>query len=283
MIGRVKSLWQKALTVLADRRFQRAPRVLLEADNLLIRWLPGRGTRLVIVVSSYKDHERAARRLEFAGSASANGQNHVLFVTDLGMGWYSHGDILQRIADNATKLCRKLGVTEVVAVGGSMGGYGAMALAGVMAIDRVAAFAPQILLTDEVLSRPAWDDKRHRINLDRAVRDLRPIIARGQTKFTIVFGDQYPNDLLQTASLQAFHDVVDLVIMPGVGHDCARFLKKAGLLTDVVTAIMAGDIPLVRSLCQRAAASLPPGSSNTQIANDYSHMRYAGDPIHDQI
>ncbi|NBO21000.1 MAG: hypothetical protein EBU97_03460 [Rhodobacteraceae bacterium] len=256
---------------------------LIDDDELLVRWLPGQGPRLVVVVSGFRAPNERKRRLEFAKLASKARNNHVLFVTDLTYGWYSRPGMLGRIEQFISEFAANHGLTDIVTLGESMGGYGAIALARNLPVSHVAAFAPQILMTDDIISQKAWDPYRAGFNLDHLMRDLRPILAARTSRVSIVIGDQFPNDILQRHSLRGLEDAIQLTVLPGVGHLCPRFLKGAGLLPDMVAAMLGDRGHDLTEISKRAVAAAQHALTKTRQANQNNRLADAGELIHDQI
>jgi pimeloyl-ACP methyl ester carboxylesterase len=228
------------------------PRLILRDRDLAVAYLRGRSTRLVLVFVSILTGRLHPDQMEFLGSASQRGQNHVLFICDRHHSWYSRPGIRQRIADLVRAVAREHGIETIWSIGNSMGAYGAILFSESLPISRVVAFVPQLLLDDWVISQDMWALYRPNIQ-DGVVRDLIPIMAAPDREFRLVVGDSDPDDTIHLAHLrQALPDAahIGIVVVRGQQHQVARWLKAKGQLLPLIKALWDDD-PALLGDCAR--------------------------------
>lgn len=229
------------------RRFAGQPRLFYRDSQTLVAWRPAQtdqpADRLVVVFQSARRRNLHPDRLDFAEIAADGGRNHVLFVCDRHVSWFSRPgqrDLITRIIRNfaATR-----GIETIWAIGNSMGGYGAILFSNALSFARVVAFAPQLNLSETVICRPNWDRYRPSLN-EQTERDLVPILAEAPGRTNIVYGDQDEDDLLHYGHLrETLSDAPDvrIVIVRGKDHRVASWLNERGQLADVVNALWRDD------------------------------------------
>ncbi|MEO6299533.1 MAG: hypothetical protein ABIV25_07305 [Paracoccaceae bacterium] len=213
------------------------PQIVIEDDELLISLLPGTTNRLVLAFTGMDVVRGRRDRIEFAAVASAGG-SHVLFINDVLRCWYSRPGQRGRIITFVTEFMQSHGIGELRSIGNSMGGYGAVLFCGYLPITHAAAFAPQLLMTPDVLAKPHWLQSRHRMEAD-LVQDLGPIMLQSRAAFTLVFGDRDADDIIHTANVPMAANI-DLLMLPGCDHKAARWLKEIGALSKLAAAMLDG-------------------------------------------
>ena len=217
-----------------------APRIdtVFEDDDLLLRWRDGTARRMVVVFTGVRAGFGGAPADEFAGSASRNGENKVLFVTDRRATWYSAAGLWRRIVGLVRYLRRAEGIEEIVTLGTSMGGYGALLLPRELRVRRAIAFAPQLSLDPAATGDARWTDVAARPGALPA-RNVAESFAATRTQYYLTAGGDCPEDVAQVA-LAPDLPRVHRWILPGARHDVAARLKAAGLLHEVIGAIIRG-------------------------------------------
>lgn len=225
------------------------PRVLYKDRDLLISALPGTGRTAVLVFTGMRGAMGGHQAIEFPRLASARGEP-VIFVSDLRISWYTAPGQVERIRREVEAYCAAQGIQELRTLGNSMGGYGAILFSTVLPVCTVAAFVPQIRMTPDVLAMPHWQRSVSRIG-PSVVRDLNDRMAASRAQFTLIFGDQDIDDRLHTAALRPAPNV-DVLVLPGVDHDAARWLKTRGMLEPLGAAMLEGR----RDEVARLSASL---------------------------
>jgi pimeloyl-ACP methyl ester carboxylesterase len=212
----------------------RAISTLLEDDTLLLRFLPGAARRLVVVFTGFPDLPNGERTDEFVGSASADGENNVLFVTDRKGGWYSTEGLWTRIVGVIREVLEQRDIRELITLGVSMGGYGALLLPRDLRVRRAVAFAPQVTLDRDLVDDDRWP------SIDNPPeRDLPATMRRSRTQYTVAAG---VGNALDIAHLDLLPDYgrVHRYLLPTRRHNVAAALKEAGLLAPVVGAALLG-------------------------------------------
>lgn len=235
-IRRRLRLWAWALGLAGPR-----PVLLHHDGELALHALAGRSDRLVLVFTSGRGRGRRADKLEFARVASDGGRNHVLFVTDLALSWYSRPGMRDRIVAAARALIADRGIREVRAIGVSMGGFGAMLFSRDLPVSHVAAFAPQIEMTPAAMAGRSWDGWREAVTpaVEPSLAGLMPV---SPARYTLLYGDRDEDDLAQRARVPVAPNV-SLLEAPGHGHDIATAMADRGLLAPVAAAMLDGAAP----------------------------------------
>ena len=228
---------------LTGRGLDTDPRLIYRDRDFAIAWKPGSSKKLVLVFAGIRAKGFHPEKLDFHGVASDLGQNHVLFITDRHASWYSRKGMRDRIITQVRKFADAHGIGSMQAIGNSMGGHGAILFCRDLPISNVMAFVPQIAMHEWLLSMEDWDKHRPHIKND-VERDLNPIIAASDAKFSIAFGDQYKNDQIHFGHLRKILPLVEnvkVVVVPGQAHDVAAWLKGQGHLASFVRAMMTGN------------------------------------------
>lgn len=223
---------------------------ILEDETLRLRWLAGSGPRMVVSFTSIQHrHDDGRPRDDFLGAASMGGQNKVLFVSDLRWSWYSRAGLMEKIVDYVTRIRDMEEVTEVVTIGNSMGGYGAMILPRFVPVTRVAAFVPQVSMHPDLVQEDRWLGvmKNHGTYPVKTAGDV--VTAQGGTEFYVTFGRKQKKDQAQAALLpEAANLTVNM--LPRCGHDAAEKMKAAGVLNKAVAAKLTGDRKALKKAVQ---------------------------------
>ena len=212
---------------------------VFEDEELRLRWLPGRLPRMVVVFTGMKARFGGAPVDEFARSAACGGQNNVLFVTDRRATWYAAPGLWRRIVRFVRYLRRSEGMREVLTLGTSMGGFGALLLPRDVRVLRAVAFAPQVTMDPEILADDRWPPVKARWGTLPA-RSVADVVASGRTQYYVAAGAGCAEDM---AHLDLLPDTprVRRYLLPDGRHNPARALKEAGLLPIVVAAMLRGQ------------------------------------------
>lgn len=232
--------------------FRLKSRSLFEDAITEIRALEGRGDGGIIVFTSY--HANAMKRglLEFASSASDGGARHCLFVTDRRQGWFQGAAFsanLLRVISNYVAHHR---LNQLMTVGVSMGGYGAISYAAEIGADRALAFAPQYCPRPETFPGDSrWSEARGRIT--EFSRPSLNTSMRPETDYTLLHGRANPEDMQHW---QAFAQGpgIDHYLAESRQHDVIDPLRSAGVLYSVVDAAWTKDKTQMRRLMKQISA-----------------------------
>ncbi|MEM8850265.1 MAG: hypothetical protein AAGE03_09545 [Pseudomonadota bacterium] len=215
-------------------------------DELRLRWMPGQTNRLVVVFMGMHGGVGGQPLDEFAGSASSNGTNNVLFVTDRRASWYAAPGLWRRIVRLIRYMRKSEGIREIITLGNSMGGYGALLLPRDLRVARAIAFSPQVTMDRSILDDQRWPDVQKRWGT-LPVRSVAEMIDSTRTEYYLAAGGDCAEDL---AHLDLIPEMprVHRFIFPGAQHNLARALKQQGLLHDMVTNIARGRRARVKRL-----------------------------------
>lgn len=215
-------------------------------EALALRWLPGSSSRLVVVFTGLKLSVGGESLDEFAGSVTEGGTNKVLFVTDRRATWYAAPGLWSRIVEMVEDVCDAERVDEVLSLGNSMGGYGALLLARDLEVRRAVAFAPQVTMDKHLLDDVRWPDVAT-VWGPLPVPCIGDTIAGTKTEYLAHAGSNAPQDVAHLDRLPD-HPRLYRRVWPRGRHNLARSLKDAGLLKDVISASLRGDHPRIDAL-----------------------------------
>lgn len=243
---------QRKLDRLRTRKL--AIKTIIFDDDLLIRSLHGNGQSLILVFSGSsvkkkietKTILRGRYAAEFAIIASDRQKNHVLFINDMSASYFSRIGMRDRVLSTIREYLIQNRITDVCAIGSSMGGYGAILFSKELPIRVVAAFAPALSLEPEITNHSDWDAHRPRFGAD-IVTVLRPIMDMSTCRYDLIFGDQDRDDQKHIALIPNSPNVSSHIIK-GRGHGVARWLKEEGYLSEIVDGMFNYDREKVENL-----------------------------------
>ncbi|THH34734.1 hypothetical protein E4Z66_17350 [Aliishimia ponticola] len=232
--------------------FRLASRRLFRDADVDVSAIAGRGTGAMVVFTSF--HGNAAKRglLEFAGSASAKGERHCIFVTDRRQGWFQAPGIAAALLRVIPDYVRQHGITRLMTLGVSMGGYGALSFARDLGADSVLALAPQYSPKPQAFPADMrWIEARSRIAAFTRP-DLTDAMGAG-TAFTVLHGRASEEDALHVRAFpEGAH--IDHYLADGAPHDVIDPLRNAGALYPLIEAVWQGKSDEIRALMQRISA-----------------------------
>lgn len=171
---------------------------------------------------------------EFVGSTRLPGFS-ALFVSDLTRSWFNA--FAPSLLVNA--VAERVEGRRVVAVGNSMGGYGAIWSSGHLEVDTVIAFAPQYSVHPEVVpTETRWADYRAAISSwrDRSLEGY----FNDTTRYFTINGDA---DEIHWSRFPESPNCSHLLLEES-GHGPAALLKAHDALNDTIVACLAGSSPL---------------------------------------
>lgn len=208
-------------------------------EELLIRWLPGTSTRLILAFSGVKHGLGGMPMDEFIGTASGGSSNHVLFISDMKRSWYSRKGLVALTTKTVEDFCQGHDIEHIDAIGNSMGGYGAIRFSSELPIRRVAAFAPQVSMDLSVINEKRWQGYRQFFG-EELLPSLAEPILKSDAQIFVTFGGGVKTELAQAALLpDAPH--LHVKLLPYCHHNVVKDLKAAGMVTPLVNAKLAGD------------------------------------------
>jgi pimeloyl-ACP methyl ester carboxylesterase len=215
----------------------------------VVHYLPGTGSRLVLSLAGVGRDRGHVPPMEFIGTASQGGENHVLFISDASRSWMNGPGVAEMLARLVEVTRAKLGPGEVVALGNSMGGFAALALAERVEIGTVVAFAPQYSMNpDLVPEETRWAHFASQIT-DWPVPDVGRLDSPGTQYFVFHGGNAWEARHWLRFPIQSrlHHFIFD-----GMGHDVAARLRKRHLLPQVFNAAVRGKPRALRVALERS-------------------------------
>ena len=214
------------------------PIVLTASQDVEALYLAGTGSTLVVSFSGVGTDRSIAPPPELVGTASNDGANHVLVLTDLKRTWYSQPQVQEEIRlafDRAITLATP---KRIAIIGNSMGAYGALLFAQEMAAETVVALGPQFSMTDTVVRERRWSEFRPNFGTGLA-REIGASIKNFSGTSWILHGLMGPD----FRHLERFEPDgrTHHGILPGLSHGFASELKKRGVLKPFVAAAVSRD------------------------------------------
>jgi len=219
-------------------------------EPLVVQYLAGSGSRLVVALSGVGVERKVVPPREFTGAASAGGKNHVLFISDRARSWMNAPGMAEALVNLVKRFVEFHDLTEVVALGNSMGGFDALVLADLIPVQTVIAFAPQFSMHPDIVpEEPRWNYHRDRIET-WTWRDVGAMRA-DNTAYFIFHGDN---------ALEARHWLrfpeggrINHYIFKGIGHDVSARLRKRRLLAPVIETALDNKPRKLRKMIESSA------------------------------
>ncbi|EPX77535.1 alpha/beta fold hydrolase [Litoreibacter arenae] len=223
--------------------------LLHDAHPLRIEAVAGESSRLIVSFTSVGTERDKWPPKEFVGLASQDGRNHVICVTDISRCWMNAKGMADLILSKISDYVLDHTITEVMAIGTSMGAYNALILGRKMPLSRIICFTPQYSVHPEVLpdeKRWWWFRKQITVwphkQMDKLPKPPVPIyIFHGDTPDERMHWQRFP---------QAEH--VKHYIFTGADHNFVRNLKGANTLNYIVTAAINNKVGRLNKVVQRA-------------------------------
>lgn len=273
--------WRKRL-----RRWGEAARTepLLNTEGLEIRALPGQGDSAVVVFGSLAGNFAKGGHLEFAGSASGGGARTSIFVRDRRKRWFQDPGTMETVCRVVTGYAQRRGITQLMTLGDSMGGYGAVVFARPLGARLALAFSPQ---ADVAPAAIPGDDRW--LNLRAAIPEctLGPVgdWMGPDVSYYILHGRR-GMDILHWSRFPQGHHIHHFLI-GGMEHSVSPILKQEGRLAPIVELALADDAPaLTALLAQNHGRPRGPGESRETNPNDWYRetgpQAAAGTAVHHQ-
>ncbi len=209
---------------------------------LTIDALPGQAQTLVISFASIGQDPARPPSPEFVGTATDQ-DRPALFVSDESRSWGKVPGLIGALSAAIDSVVSRQPITQIIALGQSMGGAAALVAAAALPIDLVLAFSPQSHLGP---AEPRWQPWAARLP-----RDLTPAAspAPGQ-HWTLMHG--LADDRQQALGF-APAPGLDHILYPGLSHSAlCPHLKQRGVLKGLLAAAIDRDR---RRLLRIAASS----------------------------
>ncbi|MEO8529622.1 MAG: hypothetical protein ABI459_00215 [Deltaproteobacteria bacterium] len=242
------------------------PEVVVDTDAVSALYVRGSSSTLVVTFSGVGRDPQKPPEVEFLGTASGGGTNHVLAITDLKRTWYSQPEVLDDISRAFDATVARLKPTRIVAVGNSMGGYGAILFSAKFGFEITLAIAPQYSMKEAVVNEGRWSDYRQNFG-PKLAESLGESLEKSTATTVILHGLLGPD-------IRHFEHIV---MRPGLHHGLIRrethgvgfVLKARGRLAPFITSTFAGDI----SDAKQQLAEFDIFWRDQNPSNEFDHIR----------
>lgn len=218
-------------------------------DRLRISYSPGDADTAVIAFAGVGLALGGIQIEEFSSSLARGGHPAAVFVIDKRRSWYNNG-VVAPIIERVTALLARLRVRRVVALGNSMGGFGAVALGPRFpGCVRVVAFSPQSSVQPGLVPFetrwPEWSAAITQWDLP----DAAALVDNVESHLFFGRGDEL--DMRHAARFAAALPSRHIYRVAGTDHDLVRDLKRRGALSPLLDELIWAE-----TLCPEAVADL---------------------------
>ena len=191
--------------------------------------VPGAGKTLVVSFASIGHDATRRPAPEFVGTATDQGRP-ALFVSDAARSWGLGIGFVGGVGEAIRKVCDRLPIDRIVAMGQSMGGTAALFAAAALPIDLVIAFGPQSYLGPDESRWQPWSD-------GLTLPPVPPLLP-GQCRI-LMHG--LADDHAQAMGF-APGPGTDHILFSGLTHsNLCPHLKQRGVLRGMLDSAIAGD------------------------------------------
>ncbi|MEH7494535.1 tetratricopeptide repeat protein [Neobacillus niacini] len=165
---------------------------------------------------------------------------HRLYVNDVDNRWYQNGvpGLGSNVEDSIEMILKwkdQLGADEIVTVGSSMGGYGAI-LFGAKLGCRVLAFGAETILKLPQSRSLTFMPK----SLPVLYPDLKPIVLESDASITLISGEFDLVDLIGAKNLYELKNT-EVISIRGIGHNTPAFLDSKYGIGDIFKSYLLDD------------------------------------------
>ncbi|MBD7941572.1 alpha/beta hydrolase [Brevundimonas guildfordensis] len=202
----------------------------------------GTTDRLIISLSGVGNV--AANQMGFEWRATIRRQSEgatYVIVKDTARSWFNEDDGFSQLVDFIRRLILDQHISDAVAIGLSMGAYGALVLASVLPIDRVIAMSSRACLDE----RGAFDG-RNRSLIQKIAAGPRLSVAgleKPSTTYVYVFSVDERNDVFHAEIFAANSAGNNTVFLAYHGdHNTGVTMTRSGTLSSTMGTILAGDL-----------------------------------------
>lgn len=217
-------------------------RPILEDDDLLVWYHAGTNDRLVVSFSGIGEDASIPAPIEFARLATQDGENHALFISDPNRTWLNGDGLIEKITAVIDEVRDAYGASETQAIGHSMGGFSAIAMAHFTQIDRAIAFAPQFSVHPKFAGHEnrwrEWKDKIANFRINDCCENL-----SDDTQVFIFHGGIAKEELQREAFPNRAN--IFMYVLRECGHDVPQRMRKFGVLNHIMKNAMLGRPRLV--------------------------------------
>ncbi|MBV7410881.1 hypothetical protein [Maritimibacter sp. DP1N21-5] len=223
--------------------------------------------------------------IEFARTATMDGRDNALFISDGTRSWFNRPGLLENVAKLVEEYAAEIGARIVRTLGHSMGGFMALILPSVTRVDVAVAYAPQASVHPEIAGDDMrWMNWRARIGTHR-IRSVTDHL--NDTTRYYVFHGKHPRERFQRDRFAPRENLMHIVI-PATVHNVPQRLRRAGILDKVTGACFDGRLTALRELLAplgaryRKPGSFEPIAPSADLVAGGPDTSLAGDN-HDQL
>lgn len=223
----------------------------LSEDGVEMWSYRGGSNRLVVCFSGIGREPSEIQPYEFAKTATGDGRDNVLFVSDTRRSWLNAPGLIETIVREVEAFGRETSAEVICTLGHSMGGFMALVIPAFTKVDRAVAYAPQFSVHPDI----AGDDSRwmeYRKNIKAF-----PIASVEEhlntTTQYFVFHGRHPREAPQRDRFSPRQNLVH-TILPNTVHNVPQKLKQMKLQEPVTDACFRNKIRRVRLLLEPLGA-----------------------------
>ncbi|MEM6407325.1 MAG: hypothetical protein AAF700_02790 [Pseudomonadota bacterium] len=207
--------------------------MLHDAHPLRIEAAGGLTSRLLVSFTSVGNRRKTWPPKEFVRMSSLDGENHVICVTDISRSWMNGVGVAKRIQTVISDYILANRITEVMAIGTSMGAYCALVFGKMMPLTRIIAFAPQYSVKQDLMpEEPRW--QWFRKNIETWPYPAIDALPKPPAKIYMFHGDSDGEQRHWRKMGRA--DNLKHYIFAGQDHNFVSGLKESSKLAKIVRA-----------------------------------------------
>lgn len=224
-------------------------KLLHDAHPLRIEAAMGETSRLIVSFTSVGQERDKWPPKEFVGLASQGGRNHVVCVSDMSRCWMNSKDMLALTVTKISDYIVDHGITEVMAIGTSMGAFNALVFGRIMPLSRIICFTPQYSVHPDVLPEEKrwWFFRKQITEWPNKQMDTLP---QAPVPIYMFHGDS-PDERMHWERFPTAPNLKHY-IFSGADHNFVRNLKGAKVLQKIVRAALNDRPGRMNKLVQRA-------------------------------
>ena len=220
-------------------------RAYRETPGLMVHAFRGTSDALNVCFAGIGHGREAVQGIEFARTATMDGRDNALFISDATRSWFNHPGLLENVVRLVEDYAAEVGARIVRTLGHSMGGFMALILPSATRVDVAVAYAPQVSVHPEVAGDDLrWMDWRNRIDTHR----FRSVMDHlNDTTRYFVFHGKHWRERLQRDRFEVRENLMHIVI-PATVHNVPQRLRREGILEKVTGACFDGRLTALREL-----------------------------------
>lgn len=208
-----------------------------ELNDMYYKIVPHEGASIVAVIFATV----SVKPWRFSFYKNMEGQSvHRIYINDPNNGWYQNGipglgNNIDETIGTLLKWKERLGAKEIVTIGSSMGGYGAI-LYGAKLGCRVLSFG-----AETILRLPGSRSlKNMPPNSPIYYQDLKPLLKNSNAKITLITGEVDQIDLISAKNIYELENT-NVITIRGVAHGAPVFLEKKFKIVNIFRDYLLND------------------------------------------